>query len=246
MGVRPGWNRNRSQKTRFACDKCAFRPPGCKTRANRRDAVLRVRRNPRRFPSPLPASLAEVRERRAFGRLAVRTKVGAKAIAGIEKLGQDRELNAGKMGRRQPVVGPLQIGRDIQQLGTHLHRGYDNLHGRSPRRHDSKTNTAYSYFGLFPARDPSGFVFLRDCSLFGMSERPILHTNASMTGSSNTNGPVTKTPGQNPSHPRMPPRRGFGRVRASLRKPSARSRVRLRRAILRRSIEICIPARHAT
>ena len=33
----------------------------------------------------------------------------------------------------QQIVGPVQVGRDVEQIGRHLDCGHDNLHGRSPR-----------------------------------------------------------------------------------------------------------------
>src|SRR5271166_418538 len=82
---------------------------------------------------PLAAASAQVAQRRALGRLAVRAVVRSKAIARVEQLGQNSKLNRRLMGQAQQVVRPVKIGRNVEKIGRHLNRGHDDLHGRSPR-----------------------------------------------------------------------------------------------------------------
>ena len=92
---------------------------------------------------PLPAALAEVRKSGAFRRLTVRPKVGAEAVAGVEKLGQgpraprpSHEPSAADSSARCRLAGTSRSSE------AHLHRGHCDLHGCSPRSNDRMSNNS--------------------------------------------------------------------------------------------------------
>ena len=78
------------------------------------------------------------------------------------------------------------------------------------------------YFGLIPAQIHGTSFFYEIATLSG-GERADFATTAYLNGFRQKQT-GDQTTDQKPSQPKIPPRRGFGRVRASLRKFSARSR----------------------
>ena len=83
---------------------------------------------------PPAAALPQVRERGAFRRLTVRPEVRAKAIAGVEELGQDHQLRPGFARSPEQLIGALEVGRKVENVARHLNRGRLDLHASSPPR----------------------------------------------------------------------------------------------------------------
>ncbi len=93
-----------------ACDRSGRRRRACRRPGNRRDAAPRARRIPRRSPCATGGCAGEGgRASGPAGRLAVGPKVGAKAVAGVEQLGQDRQLHAVLHG---PSAADRRLGAD--------------------------------------------------------------------------------------------------------------------------------------
>ena len=78
---------------------------------------------------PLAAAMRQVPQRRPVRSLGTGAEVGQQAVACVEHLRQDRELGPRPVGLAQEIVGDLEVGGSLQQLGGHLHRGDHDLHG---------------------------------------------------------------------------------------------------------------------